>query len=97
VFPFNLLNYAFGLTRVGLLHYLIASWIGMLPGTLMYVYFGSIAGDLATIGEGGSRRGPLEWTLYGAGLIATVALTILITRIARRALRRRVPHNEGAT
>ena len=45
VFPFNLLNYAFGLTRVSLSHYVIASWIGMMPGTVMYVYLGSVAGD----------------------------------------------------
>ena len=53
VVPFNLLNYAFGLTRVSLRDYVIASWIGMMPGTLMYVYLGSVAGDLA--GAGGAR------------------------------------------
>ncbi len=52
VFPFNLLNYAFGLTRVSLRDYFFASWIGMMPGTLMYVYLGSLAGDLAV-----GRRG----------------------------------------
>ena len=44
VFPFNLLNYAFGLTRVSLKHYFFASWLGMIPGTMMYVYIGSLAG-----------------------------------------------------
>ena len=43
VFPFNLLNYAFGLTQVSLKDYFLASWIGMLPGTVMYVYIGSLA------------------------------------------------------
>jgi len=44
VFPFNLLNYFYGLTRVSLRHYVLASWIGMMPGTVMYVYLGSLAG-----------------------------------------------------
>jgi uncharacterized membrane protein YdjX (TVP38/TMEM64 family) len=65
VFPFNLLNYAFGLTQVKLKHYVIASWLGMLPGTIMYVYIGSLAGDLATLGSGERIRTPGEWVLYG--------------------------------
>ena len=90
VFPFNLLNYAFGLTQVSLKHYFLASWIGMLPGTVMYVYIGSLAGDLATLGIGERSRTPAEWTLYVVGLMATVVLTLYLTRIAQRALNRTV-------
>lgn len=92
VFPFNLLNYAFGLTRVSLRDYVLASWIGMMPGTVMYVYLGSLAGSLAELGakESGHARSPAEWALYSVGLIATVAVTVVITRIARRALSRRM-------
>jgi len=82
VFPFTLLNYAFGLTRVKLGHYILASWIGMLPGTAMYVYLGTLAGAAA----GSRERTPTQWALYGAGLAATIAVTVIITRIARRAL-----------
>lgn len=92
VFPFNLLNYAFGLTRVSLRDYILASWIGMIPGTAMYVYLGSLAGSLAELGatEVGRTRSPAEWALYMVGLTATVVVTIVITRIARRALNRRL-------
>jgi len=90
VFPFNLLNYAFGLTQVSLKHYFLASWMGMLPGTVMYVYIGSLAGDLATLGIGERSRTPAEWALYGVGLMATVVLTLYLTRIAQRALNRTV-------
>jgi len=86
VVPFNVLNYAFGLTRVPLRHYVLASWIGMMPGTLMYVYLGSIAGDLAGVGLGRAQRTPAEWVLYGVGLAATIAVTVFVTRLARRAL-----------
>ena len=87
VFPFVLLNYAYGLTKVSLRDYFFASWIGMLPGTVMYVYIGSLAGDLARLGAGGRERTTAEWVLYGVGFIATVAVTVFVTRIARAALR----------
>jgi uncharacterized membrane protein YdjX (TVP38/TMEM64 family) len=90
VFPFNLLNYAFGLTRVSLKHYFFASWIGMIPGTMMYVYIGSLAGDLASLGAGGRTRTPAEWVLYGIGLLATVAVTVFVTRLAGKALSSRI-------
>lgn len=86
VFPFTLLNYAFGLTRVSLRDYVLASWIGMMPGTVMYVYLGS----LAKAASGERTRTPGEWALYGVGLLATVVVTIFVTRIARRALAKRV-------
>lgn len=89
VIPFNLLNYAFGATRVSLRDYVFASAVGMLPGTAMYTYLGSLAGELA----GGSARArtPLEWSFYALGLLATVAVTVYLTRVARASLARRAP------
>jgi uncharacterized membrane protein YdjX (TVP38/TMEM64 family) len=85
VFPFTLLNYAFGLTRVSLREYVLASWLGMMPGTVMYVYLGS----LARTGVADQQRTPGEWGFYALGLLATVAVTLIVTRIARRALVKR--------
>ncbi|MEZ4334512.1 MAG: TVP38/TMEM64 family protein [Myxococcota bacterium] len=86
VFPFSLLNYALGLTRVGLADYLVAS-LGMLPGTVLYVYAGKVGGDVvAAAGGGGPGRSAAQWALLAVGLAATVAVTWRITRIARRAL-----------
>jgi uncharacterized membrane protein YdjX (TVP38/TMEM64 family) len=90
VVPFNVLNYAFGVTRVSLRDYVLASWIGMMPGTLVYVYLGSVAGDLARAG-GRASRTPIEWAFYAVGLVATIAVTVFVTRLARRALAERVP------
>ncbi len=87
VFPFNLLNYALGLTRIRFLDYLVAS-IGMLPGTLLYVYYGKVAGDLASLGGGHPARGAAYYALLAVGLLATVVVTTLVTRTARRALRK---------
>jgi uncharacterized membrane protein YdjX (TVP38/TMEM64 family) len=86
VFPFNLLNYAFGLTGVSLRDYVIGS-VGMIPGTLMYVYIGSLAGNIALIGTATQPTNPtLQWTIRIVGFIATVAVTIYVTRIAKQAL-----------
>jgi len=90
LFPFNLLNYAYGLTSVSLKHYFWASWIGMLPGTVMYVYIGSLAGSLATVGAEQRQRTTAEWVLYGIGLIATIAVTVLITHKAKEVLNQKV-------
>ena len=90
VFPFNLLNYAFGLTKVSLKHYFFASWLGMIPGTVMYVYIGSLAGDLAGLGGAGRARTTGEWVLYGIGLLATLIVTVFVTRLARKTLSERI-------
>lgn len=87
VFPFNLLNYALGLTRVRFIDYLVAG-AGMLPGTLLYVYYGKVLGDVAALAGGvGPKRGVWDYVLLGVGLVATVAVTVVVTRLARRALR----------
>ncbi|MBE9004894.1 TVP38/TMEM64 family protein [Fortiea sp. LEGE XX443] len=86
IFPFNLLNYAFGVTGVSLKDYFIGS-VGMIPGTIMYVYIGSLAGNLALIGTEGQPSNPtVQWAIRIIGFIATVAVTIYVTRIARKAL-----------
>jgi len=86
VFPFNLLNYALGLTKVGLGDYVMAC-LGMLPGTLLYVYTGKLAGDVAAVAGGAApERGVGYWTLLVVGLLATAGVTIYVTRLARRAL-----------
>src|SRR5262249_32056372 len=57
-FPFTLLNYALGLTRVRFADFVIAS-VGMLPGTVLYVYCGKLAGDVAAFAGGAPvARGP---------------------------------------
>lgn len=85
--PFNLLNYALGLTRVPFPQYLLAS-VGMLPGTVLYVYYGKLAGDVAALAGGAApERGTGYYAVLALGLLATVAATTLVTRAARRALR----------
>ena len=86
VFPFNLLNYAYGVTGVSLKDYILGT-IGILPGTIMYVYLGSLAGNIATIGTGEQPSNPtVVWAIRIIGFIATVAVTLYVTKVARKAL-----------
>jgi len=85
VFPFSFLNYVLGLTRVSLRDYILAS-VGMLPATLLYVYYGKLAGDVAAAATGAPPSDAAGLAINLAGLVATIAVTISVTRIARRAL-----------
>jgi uncharacterized membrane protein YdjX (TVP38/TMEM64 family) len=87
IFPFNLLNYALGLTSIRFTDYVLAS-LGMLPGTFLYVYYGKVIGDVAALAGGATiERGIGYYLVLVVGLLATVAATTLGARVARNALR----------
>ncbi len=92
LFPFNLLNYFYGVTSISFRNYSTASAIGMLPGIILYVYLGSVTGDLFQVER---QRTPLEWGFYIFGLVATVILTLLITKRANASLRRRMNQEDA--
>lgn len=96
VFPFNLLNYGYGLTKVSFPHYALASWIGMMPGTVLYVYFGSLGESLTSLADEGRETTVAEWVMRVVGLLVTLGVTIFVTRIAKRALDNVVPEAEAA-
>jgi uncharacterized membrane protein YdjX (TVP38/TMEM64 family) len=87
IFPFSLLNYGFGLTRVKFWTYVFWSWLCMLPGTILYV----VGADAFTKGL---REGKVPWPLVGAALVAAIVLTLLV-RHARRVLKEREARSEG--
>ncbi len=82
--PFSLSNYLYGLTSVEFVAYVATSWAAMLPATVLYVYLGAAG---RTIGQK-TERSPWEWVLLGVGLAATAAVTVLLTRVAKRELAR---------
>lgn len=85
--PFSLGNYLFGLTPIRFGTYVLVSWVFMLPGTFMFVYIGNAgrAGLQAAAG-GSAGRGMGQTILMIVGLLATVAVTVYVTRLAKRAL-----------
>lgn len=85
-FPFNLLNYAYGVTGVSLRDYSLAS-IGMIPATILYVYIGSLAGSIATLGTNTKVSDPkIQLAAQVLGLVATIVVTVYVTRLAQKAL-----------
>lgn len=90
IFPFNMLNYAFGLTKIPFWKYAVGSWIGMIPGTVMYVYFGAALGSFADLEAGNVQKGTAGKLFFWFGLAATIAVTVFVTRVARNALKRTV-------
>ena len=79
--PFNLQNYFYGLTSISFWRCILTSWIAMMPGTFLYVYFG-YAGKEAASGDGGTA----QWVLLGVGLVATIAVTVYLTKLAKKEL-----------
>jgi uncharacterized membrane protein YdjX (TVP38/TMEM64 family) len=99
LFPFNLLNYGLGLSQVSLKDYVLGT-LGIVPGTIMYVYLGSLVGSLAMLGAEGGVQDPqaavVQWIVYIVGLIATIAVTFYITRIAQQALKTTLANGENS-
>jgi uncharacterized membrane protein YdjX (TVP38/TMEM64 family) len=97
VFPFNLLNYGLGLSQVSLKDYVLGT-LGIVPGTVMYVYLGSLVGSLAMLGAEDGVQDPqaatVQWILRIVGLAATIAVTVYITRIAQQALKTALPDHD---
>ena len=85
-FPFTLLNYLLGVTTVSPGAYVLANLLGMLPGTFFYVYLGATASDALT--GGANRTATVGQNLLRlTGLLATLGVVALVTRIARKALK----------
>jgi uncharacterized membrane protein YdjX (TVP38/TMEM64 family) len=89
VFPFTVLNYGLGTTGVSWRDYTLASLVGMIPGTFMYVYIGHVIGDVVLTGATHEKTTSERVALY-AGLFATVIVTVIITYFARQALKTRL-------
>jgi uncharacterized membrane protein YdjX (TVP38/TMEM64 family) len=94
IFPFNLLNYAFGVTQVSLKDYIIGS-LGMVPGTVMYVYLGSIVGDIAMLDtpdmmSTNPQTEMMKWVINIISVVTAIAVTIYLAKIARQSLEEEV-------
>lgn len=90
LFPFFLLNYAYGVTAVRARDYVLGSWLGMMPATVAYVYAGSLAAGVSQALAGEAELGVTGWLLLGLGFVATVTVTVVVTRVARGFLDREI-------
>ena len=96
IFPFTILNYGLGLTKIRFKHYMLASLIGMVPGTLVYVYLGSLAG-IMIFETHLKQKSPIEWALIALGLAATLGLAIYSTLTVKKSFRTLTIKQSGIT
>jgi uncharacterized membrane protein YdjX (TVP38/TMEM64 family) len=90
IMPFSLINYSLGLTKISAWRFLLATEIGAVPATLIYVYIGTLTGSLARIGPDLRQHRSIEWIFQGVGLLLAIGVTVYVTRLASRALHRRL-------
>ncbi len=84
--PYALTSYLFGLTKVPLGQFLLGSWLGRLPATIVYAYVGSSAKSLVEVVTGRVHLGRATEILLALGLVAAIAVVVVVSRIARQAL-----------
>ena len=100
IIPHSLVSYAAGLMRISFWRFTLASFVGFLPPSAAYTYVGAIVGKAVRTSAGVTPHDPVTWAFYGVGLAATLAVTVIATRVARRTWRayyaQRTPENHGA-
>ncbi|MGZ8921276.1 MAG: TVP38/TMEM64 family protein [Limisphaerales bacterium] len=94
VFPFIPMNFVFGLTKIPFWQFFFATWVGILPVCTLFVYLGTLLGDIAALGTQPIAAGKTKWIVSGIGIGTTLIVSLFITRIARKALAARLP-DEG--
>ncbi|MGZ8899603.1 MAG: TVP38/TMEM64 family protein, partial [Limisphaerales bacterium] len=94
VFPFIPMNFVFGLTKIPFWQFFFATWVGILPVCTLFVYLGTLLGDIAALGTQPIAAGKTKWVVSGIGIGTTLIVSLFITRIARKALAARLP-DEG--
>jgi uncharacterized membrane protein YdjX (TVP38/TMEM64 family) len=86
LFPIDLTNYALGLTRIPLGQYVMATWLGKLPGGLVCAYVGSAAKSATELAAGRLQVGVAEEVVFALGLVVTIVAVVVLTQMARRAI-----------
>jgi uncharacterized membrane protein YdjX (TVP38/TMEM64 family) len=87
LFPTSLLNYLYGVTRIGFGTCMLWVALGQAPGLFLYAYLGTVTQFGVRVWQGESHPQPLDYMLWIGGLVLTFAATILLGRIAFRLLR----------
>jgi uncharacterized membrane protein YdjX (TVP38/TMEM64 family) len=90
IMPYSLINYSLGLTRLSAAKFFLATVAGAIPSTCIYVYLGTLIGNLTKIGPDLRHHRPLEWIIQGVGLAFTIAVTIYVTQVASHSLKKRM-------
>ena len=95
VMPFNVQNYLYGVTAIGFVPAVLTSAAFIVPGTFLYIYLGHVAAQAAEAASGGQGRSAAEWGLLAVGLLATVLVTVYVTKLASKALKEQTAIDEA--
>ncbi len=90
-FPFIALNFVFGLTKIPFWHFFVITFLALIPNAALFVYLGTLIGDIAALGNQPIATGKTKWIVTGVGLVSAIIVTGLVGRITRRALAARAP------
>jgi uncharacterized membrane protein YdjX (TVP38/TMEM64 family) len=88
--PFSLINYALGVTKLSAWRFLLATEVGSIPAIAVYVYMGTLMGNLAKVRTDKRSPGPTHWAIQGGGLLVTILVTVYVTHLASKALKKRM-------
>ena len=88
--PFSLINYALGLTKLSAWRFLLATEVGSIPAIAVYVYLGTLMGNLAKVRTNMRSNGPTHWAIQGTELFVTIVVTVYVTHLASKSLKRRM-------
>ena len=85
ILPFSVMNYGLGLSKIPFRDYILATWLSMMPGCLLYAYLGSLAGVMVFEGRQ-PQKTALEWAFFAFGLAVTIGIGVLATQRVRKIL-----------
>ncbi|XP_039136711.1 TVP38/TMEM64 family membrane protein slr0305 [Dioscorea cayenensis subsp. rotundata] len=91
--PFNMLNYLLSVTPVGIVEYMLASWLGMMPITFALVYVGTTLKDIADVTHGWSEVSTSRWLFIILGFLISAILMVCVTKVAKRSLEKALAEN----
>lgn len=94
ILPFNIMNYLLSVTPIPIWSFVLASWVGMMPITFVFVYLGTTIKDISQIGSPGETMAASQWWVLGLGLLATVVATVGISMIAKDELQKAIDEHE---
>ncbi len=90
LFPYVVQNYLFSVSSISWRDYTVATWLGMLPGIVLYTSIGAAATNLAAIFSGQAVAGTAGKALFVAGVVITLVIILVITRVAGKALQEEI-------
>lgn len=75
IFPYSVMNYGLGLSKIPFWHYFLATWIAMIPGALLQAYMGAAVGELLFEGQK-PQPSAFEWALVITGILASITIGV---------------------